>query len=203
MKKSLVKVGGVILAAGLSRRFGGQKLLVPWGGGPLGRRCVEAALASRLRRVVLVTRAESVSALSVASPKLKVILNHRPETGQALSLKLGLAALEPSLSHALFLLADQPLVDAGLIDRFVRAAEEGAALAAVRQGDAFGPPTLFGRAHFEELESLEGDEGGRRLLTEYEDQVVAVEPERPHQAWDVDRPEDFEALRMREEEDAS
>jgi len=47
-------ITGIILAAGLSRRFPGNKLLYMWNGKPVIRWTVENALASRLDEIVVV-----------------------------------------------------------------------------------------------------------------------------------------------------
>jgi len=196
-------VSGVILAAGLSRRFGREKLLFPLAGRPLGRRAVEAALASRLDQVILVTRPELAGELSARGDRLEVVLNPRPQEGQSLSLRLGLAAVSVGASHALFLLADQPLVGPELIERFLAAAEAGAELAACRSGEGLGPPSLFSRAYFQELGRLEGDQGGRSLLWGRREQVILIEPDQAGVLADVDEFEDVRRLARRLGEDAS
>ncbi len=47
-------ITGIVLAAGLSRRFPGNKLLFNWNGKPVIRWTVENALASKLNRVIVV-----------------------------------------------------------------------------------------------------------------------------------------------------
>ena len=191
-----LRVDGVVLAAGLARRFGAEKLLAPLGGKPLGWWAVEAALASDLATIVLVTRPELASELAPqADPRLRIVLNSRPEEGQSLSLRLGLAALDQESSHALFLLADQPLVGPALIDRFIRIAVQGAELAAIRPGEAFKPPALFGRKYFKELAALSGDQGGRTLLDRYANRVAVVEIEAEIEAADADSPADLVRLK--------
>jgi len=196
-------VSGVILAAGLSRRFGREKLLFPLAGRPLGRHVVEAALASRLGQVILVTRPELAGPLSGRGGRLEVVLNPRPQEGQSLSLRLGLAAVAPGASHALFLLADQPLVSPELIERFLAAAQAGAELAACRSGEGLGPPSLFSRAYFQELAGLEGDQGGRSLLQGRRERVTLIEPGEALALADVDELEDARMIARRFEEDAS
>jgi len=180
----------------MARRFGAEKLLAPLGGKPLGRWAVEAALASDLATIVLVTRPELAPKLvPEADPRLRVVLNSRPEKGQSHSLRLGLAALEPESSHALFLLADQPLVGPALIDRFIRIAVQGVELAAIRPGGAFKPPALFGRKYFEELDALSGDQGGRTCLDRHAGKVAVVEIEAEIEAADANSPADLIRLK--------
>ena len=138
-----IKVGGIILAAGLSMRFGDEKVLAEYKGRPMGAHVVGAALASRLDPVVLVTRPELAPALVKYSPGLRVVNNPSPLEGLAQSLKMGLEALENEVSHVLILLADQPLVKTGLINRFVAQATAGTGLAAPFPGGPVLPSGPF------------------------------------------------------------
>ncbi|RJX34836.1 MAG: putative selenium-dependent hydroxylase accessory protein YqeC [Desulfarculus sp.] len=191
------KVAGIILAAGQGRRFGADKLLAPLAGQPLISWALQAALASELDLLVLVTRREVAQALGRGGPRLRVVLNPAPEQGQAASLKLGLSCLEPEFSHILFLLADQPLISAGLINRFLRLAQEGVELAALQPQSRLRPPALFGRRYFAELAALQGDQGGRSILERHAEMVRALKPEWAGQGADVDRPGDLAALEQR------
>ncbi|MEW5912106.1 MAG: selenium cofactor biosynthesis protein YqeC [Thermodesulfobacteriota bacterium] len=191
------KVAGVILAAGQGKRFGADKLLAPLAGRPLAAWVLAAALASELDLVVLVARDEVARALGPGGPRLRVVPNSAPEQGQALSLRLGLASLEPEFSHILFLLADQPLISPSLIKQFLRLAREGVELAALQPQSRLRPPALFGRRYFAELADLTGDQGGRSLLERYAEAVRAVKPLEAGQGADVDRPADLAALELR------
>jgi len=193
------QVGGVVLAAGLARRFGREKLLEKVAGRPLGAHALAAALASPLDPVVLVTRPQLAPALipDQAPSRLRVIVNPKPQAGQSLSLKLGLEALGPEVSHLLALLADQPLVGPELLGRFVAAAEQGAELAAIKLGRVFCPPTLFGRVFFPELMSLQGDQGGRALLARHQNRVQVIDPGEDSLVADVNRPEDIDKIKRR------
>ncbi len=182
-------VAGVILAAGLSSRFGGEKLITRLAGRPLGAWAVRAAMASRLGRVVLVARPDMAEVLSAFYPGLELVLNPQASAGQALSLRLGLEALGPEYSHALFLLADQPLISPGLIDRFIREAETGRGLAALAGLESFSPPTLFAHQYWDALARLEGDAGGRDLLRAQASQAAFIPPSFPLAGLDVDRPQ--------------
>ena len=187
-------LGAVILAAGLARRFGGDKLTRPLAGQPLGRLVIEAALEAEPDQVVAVVRTENAEMLTAGLPDLEAIINPTPETGQAGSLKLGLSRLRESCTHALFLLADQPLVSVDLINRFCQAARNGADLAALAGPDGPTPPTLFARRFFPELLQTEGDRGGRAVLSAHSDELRLIKPINRDQARDVDRPADLADL---------
>ncbi len=192
-----VKVGGVILAAGLSMRFGDEKLLADYRGKPVGSHVVEAALASRLEPVALVTRPELAPLLVQYSPGLRVVNNSNPLEGLALSLRLGLEALGEEVSHALVLLADQPLVKTDLINRFVAQATTGTGLAALSTQGDFCPPVLFESSYFEMLKNLSGDKGGRSILAGLKDKVLVLKTEDPLVTLDIDRPQDLKLISRR------
>ncbi|MCB2226571.1 MAG: putative selenium-dependent hydroxylase accessory protein YqeC [Desulfarculaceae bacterium] len=184
-------VAGIILASGLSTRFGSDKLTAPLAGRPLAHWAIEAALSSSLGQIVVVTRPELAEGLASAFPAARVVVNQNAVRGQAGSLRLGLAAVEPEASHALFLLADQPLITPALIDSFVAAATTGQELAALAGDERLMPPTLFSREHFAALMQAHGDQGGRQVLAAHQEEVLALPPNFPLAGMDVDLPRDL------------
>ena len=109
-------VGGIVLAAGLSRRFGGNKLLTPFGGKPLVRWVVEAALSSELTTVVVVLGHEHQNVRAAladleAPSRLTFVYNDRYEQGQSSSVVAGLSAIEALVEAAMFIPADQPRLE--------------------------------------------------------------------------------------------
>lgn len=188
------RLGAVILAAGLGRRFGGDKLTQPLAGRPLGRYVIEAALAAELDRVVVVVRPEVAATLTAGLTGLEAAINLSPETGQADSMKLGLNRLTEACGHVLFLLADQPLVGVDLINRFCLAARGGTALAALAGPNGPTPPTLFARRFFPELLQIQGDQGGRSVMAAHRSELRLIDPTGPDQVRDVDRPTDLADL---------
>lgn len=193
-------VGGVVLAAGLSRRFAGNKLLAPFMGKPLVRWTVEAALDSRLAMIVVVLGHEHDSVRTAlaglpASQRLIFVRNECFQDGQSSSVIVGLTAIAPSLDAAMFLPADQPRLDCSVIDRLIAEFEQG-------ESDICHPavagrrfsPAIFGRRHFPALRQLQGDVGGRSVIEANSGYVTAVSFPDETPFRDVDRPEDLAAL---------
>lgn len=193
-------VSGVILAAGESRRFGQlePKQLLAFEGETLVRRMGRQARASSLRQVVLVVgyRTDEVER-AVAGLELEVVRNPDYASGQSSSVRAGLQAVDPRAAGALFLPCDQPFLDAAVIDRLVSAfcAKGGGreTIVVPRHGQRRGAPVLFGRAHFDELARITGDEGGRQLLRRSA-RVLEVELDSERPLLDVDTPEDLARL---------
>jgi molybdenum cofactor cytidylyltransferase len=84
-----------------------------------------------------------------------------------------------------------PWVTTSTVDLLADAYRRGIAdiLAAAYEGER-GNPTLFGADYFETLADIEGDVGGRELLTE-SGEAVGIETGDPGVRRDIDRPADL------------
>jgi molybdenum cofactor cytidylyltransferase len=124
-----------------------------------------------------------------------VELVHNPDwgDGQSSSLQAGLRALRPETGAAIFLLADQPQVPAGLIAALVEAhsASLPPVVAPLVDGQRANP-TLFDRRTFPDLMALRGDVGGRALFSNYS--IAWVPWHDPSLLLDVDTPMDYQKL---------
>lgn len=187
-------VAAVVLAAGSSCRFPGNKLLQPLGDKALVEHAVDTALACPLEPVVVVLghQAQEVAAKLAGRP-VKVVHNPSYREGQSTSLKAGLAALPPEIRAAAFFLADLPLIRPATVEALLAAyLKTGAAALYPAYAGRPGHPVLFDRRLFPALGGTEGDEGGRRMLAA----ARAVPVTDPGVLLDVDTPEDLERLRQ-------
>ncbi len=186
-------VSAVVLAAGRSTRMGGpNKLLSDLDGKPMVRHVVEAALASRAAEVLVVTGHQD-EAVRAALAGLAVRFVPNPDYAQGLSTSLasGLGALGDEADAAIVLLGDMPYVDAGLIDRLIRAfdpASDAYIAVPVFEGRR-GNPVLWGRRLFSELSQVQGDQGGRLVLAAHQDLVCEVIVTTQDALVDLDTPE--------------
>lgn len=180
----------LILAAGASRRLGQPKQWVEFEGHSLLRRIVATALAAGGPVTVVVgSRAPEMEAHLGGLP-VQILFNPHWEEGMATSLKAGIQSLPASVSGALLLVCDQPLVDAALLDRLRQAhAADPQAILACGYAGTRGTPTLIPARCFPDLLALRGDQGARALL---QGAGVVVIPF-PGGEQDVDRPEDLPA----------
>lgn len=189
-----------MLAAGLSRRFGGNKLLMPFRGKPLLRWVAEAALDSRLAAVVVVLGHDHDhvrAALADLEPRsrLAFVYNDRYEQGQSTSVVAGLSAIENMAEAAMFIPADQPGLDAAVIDRLIAAFHDGKTdICHPTVGGERRSPVMFSSRHFPALRRLRGDAGGRSIIEANRGAVttLAFPDETPFR--DVDNRDEFEAL---------
>ncbi len=113
-------IATVVLAAGLSSRFGSPKLLAEWFGAPLVERAFSVVPQVGPRVAVVGHEEEALRPLAVAHG-LAVVVNHRPEDGLAASLRVAFGVLPPEVSAALVLLGDAPVVSELAVRRVLEA----------------------------------------------------------------------------------
>ena len=174
----------IILAAGASRRLGSPKQLARFGGETLLRRAVAAAGACAPVLVVIGCRAADMAA-ELAGLPVELVVNPDWEEGMASSIRAGVQALPPGAEGALFLVCDQPAVDAELVARLLKA-WQGLPVACT-YGGVRGIPALLPASAFPALMALRGDRGAKGLLQGPE----VVEVPFPQGLWDVDEPGDL------------
>jgi len=170
-------VTGIILAAGLSSRMGStNKLTTAWNGKPLVRHVAEAALASRLEKVVVVTGHEAKSVEAVLPESCLIAWNGDYAEGMAGSIRCGQYRMQ-GYGPLMILLGDMPLITAQHIDSMIAAFEQGdddTVVVATANG-VLGNPVLFGVSHFVALKLLDGDSGARTIIESNRDIVVKIE----------------------------
>ena len=110
------RVSAILLAAGLSRRTGRSKQLLPLKGKPIIRHSLDALLASGIGDIVVVLRSGDPDTVrAVNGLPVHIVFNPIQESDMAESLRTGLRGVDKSSTGVLVSLADQPLVSAETI----------------------------------------------------------------------------------------
>lgn len=181
------KIGCVVMAAGLSRRFGGDKLAQNIKGIPMIQRALEAVPTEELAAVVVVSGRRAVLELA-GEFGFQGIFHPDPASGAASTVRLGLEALPPC-DGALFMVADQPLLRRETVGHLVRRwREDPGFIAALGHHGVRGNPCLFPADLFSELMALEGDRGGAAVIRRHLDRLFLVEAS-AEELTDVDDPD--------------
>lgn len=176
----------VLLAAGLSRRYGaGGKLVANYRGKPLALHIADTLAALTLSQRIAVCRSGDEDLATLLRGRgFFIVLNPDTARGMASSLALGIEAV--TADAAIVCLADMPNVSPGQLRAVIDAGRRYGIAASAAQGGPPTPPAYFGRAHFAKLMALEGDRGARGLLG---DVPLVVAP--ADELADVDTPADF------------
>lgn len=180
-------LGCVLMASGLGRRFGADKLMADFDGSPLISRAIEATGGLFDKRVLL-TRSAAAAEYARARG-VQVHLHALPRRSDAMRLGLGEMA---EMDGCLFCPCDQPLLTrqtvAALAAAFARQPETIWRPAAEGQP---GAPVVFPRWAFAELAAVQQG-GGSAVAAAHPDKVRLLEVD----AWelfDVDTPADLSA----------
>ena len=187
------KISAILLAAGLSRRMGGiDKLLLGYEGETFLSRAVSLMDGLPVFEKILVTTSARLERARVPSG-VSVLVNPRPEDGQSGSMRVGLEAATGD--HYLFLMADQPLLEAEDLAPILAAAHRGLIVFPVVYGKPC-TPALFSSVFRGELLSCSGDSGGRSVREGHPESCRAVEVANPRRFLDVDSTGTYDALRL-------
>ena len=194
-----MRVCGLVLAAGVSRRAGPvDKLLATVEGESMVRRVARIALWAGLEPVVVVTPSPP-GPIGGALEGLPVQLAENPDArkGLSTSLRRGLAEIPDGSPGVAVLLADMPYVRPDTVRALASALghSDGGSPCVPVHGGRWGNPVVWPARYLTEMRALEGDRGARSLLTLHADRVreVVVDDEGIHR--DVDTPADIAALR--------
>ncbi len=147
-------VAAVVLAAGASTRYGRPKQL------ELLPAVLERLAQASVDEVVVVEGAYSLETVSWTCPRNSFRVVSAPDwsRGPGASLRAGLAALGPGVTHALVVLADGPSLDPRAVQRLLARREDAPVLAASYDGER-SHPVLLARAVWDAVP----DEGARAL----------------------------------------
>ena len=211
MEDRILPVGCVLMASGLSTRFGSNKLLADLGGQPLLCRTFAASDTPLLAARVVVTRSPEVKALCEKA-QIPVVLHALP--GRNDTVRLGLDALlaaHPELVGCMFLPGDQPLLRRESIEALVRAFSASRTCGQTQKETereifrlayrvetdpepVVGSPVLFGCEDFAALRTLPEGKGGGVLLRKHPERVRLVFAARREELMDVDTREELVKL---------
>lgn len=183
-------IGCVIMASGLGKRFGGNKLMADFHGQPMICRILDATEDIFAKRVV-VTRSEEIASLC-QQQEVPTVLHSLPYRSD--TVRLGLEAM-PGMDRCMFATSDQPLLGK----------ETVAALALTSKNDpntiwrtscngTHGTPVVFPKWAFPELLNLPEGKGGGVVIKKYPARLHTVTVRDMYELKDVDSPEDLTEL---------
>ncbi len=193
-------VHAIVLAAGQSRRMGGtNKLLVQLNGMALVRHVVEAARASRVAGITVVSGFEAQGVIH-ALEGLEVDFCQNPDfaDGLASSLRCGLKSVPHDCAGAIILLGDMPRITSAMINRMLDQFEQAQHSAIIQATDngRRGNPVVWPVKYFDFLKQISGDVGGRHLIEENAENVITVELGEAARL-DIDTPEMLSRFKQR------
>ena len=197
-----VRIWGVIPAAGMSRRMGKSKQVLPFGQSTMVATVTRTLLEAGLDGVVIVTRTALIARLELpADPRVRLAINDDPESEMIDSVRIGLASLRRTeigghswpvakQDGVLVIPADMPGVRAATCQACVAAyLRDPTRIVIATHAGRRGHPIIFPLTLKPTVDRLEG--GLRTLLHELLDRVVQVDTPDPGVTRDINTPEDY------------
>lgn len=191
------KIGCIIMASGLSVRFGSNKLLAEFQGNTLIQRTLELT-EEIFTKLIVLTRSEDVYNIC-KEQNIEVILHKLPTRNEAVH--LGVEQMD-DMDACIFIPCDQPLLRRAsvlrILDVFRQQTEsvdsDKAYIFRLGYGERQGSPILFEKSCFPELKDLPEKKGGSYLAKKYPEKTMIVQAEDLYELEDVDTREDLNKL---------
>lgn len=182
-------VAGLVLAAGFSRRFGGDKRCALLGAGQTLLGASLALPCAQLEEVWVVLRPEDDSAALGVPAQVQLVRSHCAELGMGHSLASGIRTvrqLTTASSVAIFL-GDMPWIGADSLGYLRALASPEHIVVPTFQGQP-GHPVIFGRRFWPALQDLTGDAGAKSVLQAHPQAVRRLPLNDPGILRDIDTP---------------
>jgi len=190
------KTGILILAAGNSSRLGKPKQLLQFNGKSLLFHVAEQALEIS-KAVVVVTGSNGIKIENEING-LEVLIAENPnwEEGMGVSLNIGLKQLLTvfqDMENCIISVCDQPFIEASVFSELIQKQQQSQkAIVAATYSKTLGTPVLFTKKYFPALLGLSGNEGAKKLLLKFKEDVAEIAFEKG--AIDIDTVADYEQL---------
>ena len=190
-------IAGLVLAAGLSRRMGSNKLLLAFGERTVLGQIVSVLQNCPLDAIIVVTgheRDKLEAAFDQASPSLRFVYNLNYANGDMLSsIQAGLAAMPDDCEAALVVLGDQPRIQKRIVEQVVAAHEPGQVVIP-SHGRHGGHPILIDRACWPEILALPPGASLRTVWRAHPDWRRYLHVDTDSILRDMDTPEDYHRM---------
>ena len=190
-------ISAIIMASGLSKRMGQNKLLMKYNNKFLIEYTLSIISECNFKQKILVTQYEEIKEFG-ETLNYKVVSNIFPNKGQSESIKLGVKNCDYCEGY-MFFVGDQPLLNKRDIEKLIKFFEEDTDYIVIpKYKDKSGNPVIYPSAYKEQLLNLKGDKGGKSIIkSSHKIKYVNV---RENTLFDIDNIDDFNNLLRRRAE---
>jgi molybdenum cofactor cytidylyltransferase len=175
-----------------------HKLLLPWGGVTLIEYVLQAWMASRVDRIVLVSRPDDHLLHQIVTPysAVELVVPRQAPGEMKESVGIGLQHLRGDQPREddrwMIAPADLPTITADLIDRVIAASRESSAIVVPQFGSRRGHPVSFPWSLSQQVDQLGANEGINRLLERFPVESLSIDA--AAYPADVDTEDDYRRL---------
>ena len=163
----------VVLAAGMSKRFGKQKLEYVYKKKPLLQWTLDLVNNLNFRKILIVSKSLDISKFNLDD--FKVAINEKTERGLSSSVKLAIMMCERKKEDegALFFLGDMPEIDLKLVKRVL--SFDTSHIVFPTFGGVKGFPVFLPSSYFDEARKIKGDSGLISVIKDHKKECISFE----------------------------
>jgi molybdenum cofactor cytidylyltransferase len=194
-----MRVVGVVLAAGESRRMGQLKALLPFGECTVIEHVLQPLLQADLAEVAVVLghRASDIAAVIETLP-VRLLYNPHYQHGMTTSVQAALRTLTPIPDAYLLALVDQPLIGYDPVQQVLAAFRQTRAGLVIPTYDGKrGHPLLLSAKYRQDVLALGQDQGLNMVTRGHPDDTLEVPVTCADILHDMDYPEDYQTALQR------
>ncbi len=200
MGDTIMRIVGVILAAGASSRIGKNKLLLPFKHHTVIEEVIYQLSKSDVDNILLITGFESRRIEKLiddnAADRIRIVFNDKYRLGRAESIKCAVKSAGRDTDALSFMVADKPTVSSGLINRAIDMyKQKSPGILYIKTPTGRGHPIIFSKEFFPELMVLNGDTVGEELIAGYKEKVIELEDDEIQ--VDIDTQDDYKSILKR------
>lgn len=197
-KFKIVNVAAVLLASGNSKRFGkSNKLLAEIDGFSFFETMLRKTISSDVfSQIIVVSKYKEIKEICNKYWNITFVENQNSQKGISESIKLGVLEAESEKSDGyMFLPCDQVNIEIESLKKLAGKFKENSKciIEPIFDGKS-ASPKIFSSDYKEELLKLNGDNGGRSIISKYPEKLVKVKIENDAEIFDVDTSDDYKRI---------
>ena len=189
-------ISAILLAAGQSKRMGGEnKLTKKIQRASLIKHSVKKILASSIGELIIVLgyQKEIIEKLIDKNNKIKFVFNKDFESGMASSIKTGLNNLSEKTESFFICLGDMPMVGHDIYNQLIKSKANKEIIVPTYK-EQQGNPVLFNKSMKEKVMDISGDIGAKKILELNKDKILNIETNDQSVVKDFNTKDNFNSL---------
>lgn len=187
-------ITAIVLAAGLSKRMGQPKMLLPWGSKRVIGQVVDTLIDSGISDILVVAGALHTEIRdALKDKKCQVVVNPHYANGEmTTSLQTGLSHVNRQTNEVLVVLGDQPFLQKQTISLLINASSGSEKLIVMPSfQNKRGHPWIIKNGCWQEIMSIKAPYTLRDFLCQHEHEIEYVLVENDSIIRDMDTQEDY------------
>lgn len=189
-------IKAIVLAAGLSRRMGQQKLNMTIQGKTIIEHVISNMEKSFVDEILIVTTKKVIEKNEKILGRHKVIENTCPEKGLSSSLKLAINNIEFTQKDIISIhLGDKPLITSNIINELIESYKKSKeSILRPFWGEIPGHPIILRGKDLNKLSRSSGDVGGKEIINKLGENIKKIQYG-PEVILDIDTLEDYKNVK--------